>query len=62
MYTFAKLNQSQLAALQKFEAEAGYKVLAVTDLKLDPEQLDAEQLAALRKLEEDMGTCLVAVQ
>ncbi len=61
MYTFAKLNQSQIAALQQFEEQQGFKVLALTDLKMDPEQLDVEQLTTLQKLEEDLGTCLVAV-
>ncbi len=62
MYVFAKLSDDQLKALQDFEQNSEVKLLAVTDVTLEPAALDAEKVAHLRDLEEQLGMCLVAVE
>ena len=62
MYTFAKLNEGQVAELQQFEQKEELKVVALTDLKLQAQELDPDKLKALKEFEQKFGGCLVAVR
>ena len=62
MYAFASLSEEQIAALRAYEKEQGVKLLAVSEVELDPAPIDAADLAKVQALEEQLGVCLVAVR
>jgi hypothetical protein len=62
MYTFAKLSNSQVSALQQFEEREGLKLVALTDLALKAKPLDEKKVAAIKEFEQKLGACVVAVQ
>ena len=62
LYTFAKLDDAQLKAVQQLEGGEGLKILALTSVETNPELIDAEKLAKLQELEKTLGVCLIAVR
>ena len=62
MFVPANLNEGQLETLQTFEQREGIRVLALADVQVEPNLLDAEKLMGLQKLEQDLGCCLLAVR
>ncbi|HOD49882.1 MAG TPA: hypothetical protein PKJ78_07585 [Candidatus Hydrogenedentes bacterium] len=62
LYTFAKLDSAQLAAIQQLEREEGLKILALTAVETNPDMIGADRLAKLQELEKKLGYCLIAVR
>ncbi|HQE82970.1 MAG TPA: hypothetical protein PLM14_08210 [Candidatus Hydrogenedentes bacterium] len=62
LYTFAKLDSAQLAAIQRLEREEGLKILALTAVETNPDMIGADRLAKLQELEKKLGYCLIAVR
>lgn len=62
LYTFAKLDDAQLTALQQLERNEGLKILALTEAETNPDAIDAERLVKLQELEKKLGYCLIAVR
>ncbi len=62
LYTFAKLDDAQLSAVQQFEQDEGLKVLALTSVETNPDMIDANKLVKLQELEKKLGVCLIAVR
>jgi hypothetical protein len=62
MFTFANLAQEQIKAVQEFEDAEGVRLLALKEVRLEPEMLPADKLATLNELEEKLGVCLLAVR
>jgi hypothetical protein len=62
LYTFAKLEDAQLTAIQDIEREEGLKVLALREVDAQPDMIDAQKLARLQELEKQLGMCLIAVR
>lgn len=62
MFVPAKLDSSQLKALQEFEYSENVRVLALTEARVEPAAMAADKLAALKDLEARLGVCLLAVQ
>ncbi|MFO7973544.1 MAG: hypothetical protein R6V12_02810 [Candidatus Hydrogenedentota bacterium] len=62
LYTFAKLDDAQLTALQQLERNEGLKILALTAVETNPDLIDAEKLVKLQELEKKLGYCLIAVR
>lgn len=62
LYTFAKLDDAQLTALQQLERNEGLKILALTEVETNPDPIDAERLVKLQELEKKLGYCLIAVR
>jgi hypothetical protein len=62
LYTFAKLDDAQLTALQQLERNEGLKILALTKVETNPDPIDAERLVKLQELEKKLGYCLIAVR
>ena len=62
LYTFAKLDDAQLSAVQQFEQDEDLKVLALTSVETNPDMIDANKLVKLQELEKKLGVCLIAVR
>ena len=62
LYTFAKLDETQLTAVQQLERNEGLKILALTAIETNPDLIDAERLVKLQELEKKLGYCLIAVR
>jgi len=62
MFVPARLSEKQLAAIEKFEQSNGAKLVALTNIALEPVDLSEQALAKVRRLEQDTGLCLVAVK
>ena len=62
MYALAHLSQDQVSALQQFEEKEGLRLIAMTEVNVEPAPLDAERLAAVKDFEQQFGVCVVAVQ
>ena len=62
MYALAHLSQDQVTALQQFEEEEDVRLIAMTEVDLQPAPLDAEKLSAVKDFEQQLGVCVVAVQ
>ena len=62
MYVFANLSKEQIKAVQEFEYSEGIRLLALKEVKLEPDLLSADKLAALNDLERKLGMCLLAVR
>jgi len=62
MFVPANLNEGQLERLRTFEQRQGIRVLALADVQVEPNLLDAEKLMGLQDLEQDLGCCLLAVR
>ncbi len=62
LYTFAKLDETQLTAIQQLERNEGLKILALTAIETNPDLIDAERLVKLQELEKKLGYCLIAVR
>ena len=61
-FTFATLAQEQIKAVQEFEHAEGIRLLALKEVRLEPDMLPADKLATLNELEEKLGVCLLAVR
>ncbi|MBN2307826.1 MAG: hypothetical protein JXR94_02575 [Candidatus Hydrogenedentes bacterium] len=62
MYVFAKLDDEGLERVQELERLTGMRLVALTDVALDPASLPADMLDRLQGLEEELGMCLLAVR
>lgn len=62
LYTFARLDETQLTAIQQLERNEGLKILALTAIETNPDLIDAERLVKLQELEKKLGYCLIAVR
>ena len=62
MFVPANLNEGQIERLQDFEQRQGIRVLALADMQVESNLLDAEKLMGLQDLEQDLGCCLLAVR
>lgn len=62
MYTFARLSREDLDRVQAAEQELGVRLLALTDVTLEPAPVDAAQVTAIQDIEEELGICLLAVR
>ncbi len=62
MFAFANLDKEQIREVQEFECAEGVRVLALKEVSLDPEMLQADKLMALHELERKLGVCLLAVR
>jgi len=62
MYVFANLTKDQVKAVQEFECSEGIRLLALKEVKIEPDLISAEKLAALNELERKLGACLLAVR
>jgi hypothetical protein len=62
LYTFAKLDDAQLTAVQRLERNEGLKILALTAVETNPDLIDAEKLVKLQELDKKLGYCLIAVR
>jgi hypothetical protein len=62
MYVFANLSKEQIKAVQELEYSEGIRLLALREVKMEPDLLSAEKLAALNELERKLGVCLLAVR
>ena len=62
MFVPANLNEGQIERLQDFEQRQSVRVLALADMQVEPNLLDAEKLMGLQDLEQDLGCCLLAVR
>jgi hypothetical protein len=61
MFVVAKLTDAQIRAIQQFEKEEGIRLIAMTEMEVEPEMIEADKLTDLQRLEEQLGVCLVAV-
>lgn len=61
LYSLLNLSEDKLAKIQAIEAEIDQPLLAFSEVKAAPAQLDRETLSKIRELEEDLGIVLVAV-
>ena len=62
MYVFANLTKEQIKAIQELEYSEGIRLLALKEVKIEPDLISAEKLAALNELERKLGVCLLAVR
>ena len=62
MYVFANLTKGQIKAIQELEYSEGIRLLALKEVKIEPDLISAEKLAALNELERKLGACLLAVR
>jgi hypothetical protein len=62
MYFIAKVDGEKLHEIQEFEKRAGVRLLALSEVDLEPAPLPADLLEELREKEEEWGVCLVAVR
>jgi hypothetical protein len=62
LYTFARLTDAQLAKLQTLEAKIDKKILALTEVSVDADQLTPGELEQLQALEHALGYVLLAVR
>lgn len=60
MYVFAKLDDSKLDTLKRFEESKGVKVLAFSEVEVAPARMDEVAVADLKDLEGRLGVTLVA--
>ena len=61
MFVVARLSADQLKMIQQFEKDEGIRLIAMTEMEVEPEMIEADKLTDLQKLEEQLGVCLVAV-
>ena len=62
MYFVAKVDSEKLREIQEFEQRAGVRLLALTEIDVEPATLPPDMLKELREKEEEWGLCLVAVR
>ena len=62
MYVFANLTKKQIKTIQELESSEGIRLLALKEVKIEPDLISAEKLAALNELERKLGACLLAVR
>ncbi len=62
VYGFAKLDSSQLAAIQKLEQELGKRVLALQEYGLPIAEVTPEELQKVTELETELGLTLLVVK
>jgi hypothetical protein len=62
MYVFANLTREQIKEIQELEYSEGIRLLALKEVKIEPDLISAEKLAALNELERKLGVCLLAVR
>ena len=62
MYVYARLTENQVHELRQFEEKKDVRVLALSEARIAPADLDPDKLDELIRLEKRMGICLVAVQ
>lgn len=62
LYAMSRVDDGQLQAIQKMEAEMGCSILALSAIDVEEAKVSDSQLEKLRKLEQDIGVMLVAVK
>lgn len=62
MYVPARLEKAQLHKIRKFEEKKKIRVIALTELELEPALLPADELLDLQNLEKEVGYCLLVVR
>ena len=62
MFVFANLTKEQIKAVQEFEYNEGFRLLALKEVRVEPELLSADKLQTLHTMEEQLGVCLLAVR
>jgi hypothetical protein len=62
VFVLANLNQEQIRALQRFEYAEGLRVLALKEVRVEPDLLADDKVAVLHQMEHKLGCCLLAVR
>lgn len=62
MYVPARLEKAQLDKIREFEGKKKIRVIALTELELEPALLPADELLDLQNLEKEVGYCLLVVR
>lgn len=62
MFVYANLNEEQVQRLKATEEATGLRLVAMTDVQLDPAPIDAAVLSQIQEVEEELGVCLYAVR
>jgi len=62
MYVPARLEKAQLDKIREFEEKKKIRVIALTELELEPALLPADELLDLQNLEKEVGYCLLVVR
>lgn len=62
MYVPARLEKDQLDKIREFEEKKKIRVIALTELELEPALLPADELLDLQNLEKEVGYCLLVVR
>lgn len=61
MFVLANLPEEKLEEIKDLEQHLGRKVLALSEVDVEPSKLSDEQLEEIKDIEEETGLCLVAV-
>jgi hypothetical protein len=62
VYTYAPLNEEELAQVQQFERQTGKKALVFRQVDAQPEVLSEDELERLQSLEDRLGYVVIVVR
>ena len=62
MFVYANLDENQVQRVKTVEAATGLRLIAMTDVQLDPAPIDAAVLTQIKEAEDELGVCLYAVR